>query len=103
MQGIKGIGVDLVQISRITRILEGKISSRFLNRVLHVKERAEYQSFTSAKRRSEFVASRWAYKEAIVKATGNKKIIFNKVCLVKTIEGGLLFTIYTYIYIYIYI
>lgn len=61
--GILGVGVDLCRVSRIQSILSKPYSPRFLTKVLHVQER-ELQLTP------QFVASRWAAKEALVKASG---------------------------------
>jgi len=65
---IRGIGVDIIDNRRIARILE-KWSDRFLDKVF-TKE--ELKFFELNGRKIELVASRWALKEAIVKATGVK-------------------------------
>lgn len=63
------VGTDLVRVARL-----GEVSSRwgvrFLDRAFHPLEIQRYQSFRNAKRRSEFLASRWAAKEALYKALG---------------------------------
>lgn len=64
---ITGIGVDLVEIARI------KVASqqpRFIPKLLTQSEQADYERLTSAKRRWEFLAGRWASKEAFAKAYG---------------------------------
>lgn len=44
-----------------------------MTRVLHAKtEFAELQSRASIEEQAKYLASRWAYKEATVKATGNR-------------------------------
>jgi holo-[acyl-carrier protein] synthase len=63
---IVGHGIDLVECSRIARLLESH-ADRFLERALTEAER------TSARRLRDpvpFVAGRWAAKEAILKMLG---------------------------------
>ncbi|WP_442602987.1 holo-ACP synthase [Paenibacillus sp. KN14-4R] len=65
---ISGIGNDIIQIDRIRRVLESTASERFLEKILTPAERQ-----MAAKRQGrlfEFVAGRFAVKEAIVKALG---------------------------------
>ncbi|HLK15430.1 MAG TPA: holo-ACP synthase [Fimbriimonadaceae bacterium] len=57
---ICGLGVDLVEVSRIRRAMQ---EERFLPRILTATERAEVLS-------PERVAGRWAAKEAAAKAVG---------------------------------
>lgn len=57
---IKGIGTDIVEISRIKPDLA--------HRILSPSEFALYNGFSSDKRKSEFLAGRFAVKEAISKA-----------------------------------
>lgn len=65
---ILGIGTDLVEIKRITKFLEGAAGERFIERVLTPAERKA--ALERQGRLAEFVAGRFAAKEAIVKALG---------------------------------
>lgn len=65
---IIGVGTDLVEILRVKRFIESASGQRFMERVLTPQERA-----IAAERRgrlAEFVAGRFAAKEAVVKALG---------------------------------
>lgn len=57
---IRGIGCDIVQISRL--------NDSIVKRVLTPIEQDKYHSFTCDKRRQEYLAGRFALKEAIIKA-----------------------------------
>jgi len=59
---IKGIGCDVVEIARLKETL--------LSKILSAPEITLYESFASEKRKQEFLAGRFALKEAIVKAIG---------------------------------
>jgi holo-[acyl-carrier protein] synthase len=61
---IKGIGTDIVSIQRIS------LDDHFVARILTTKEIVLFQSMTSKERRQEFVAGRFAAKEALMKALG---------------------------------
>lgn len=65
---IIGIGSDIVQISRIEKLLE-KFSMHFLNKILAAEEIDIYNSL-HPKFHASFVAKRFAAKEAIAKAFG---------------------------------
>jgi len=65
---IYGIGHDILEVERITRILDGKSKQRFLQRVLTPNELDEAEKRES--RLSEWVAGRFAVKEALAKAFG---------------------------------
>ena len=57
------IGLDLVDMSRI------HFEESFVRRILTEEEYSVYGTFTSEKRRREYLAGRFASKEAIFKAT----------------------------------
>jgi holo-[acyl-carrier protein] synthase len=63
---IAGIGIDLVDKTRIDRLLD-EYGEQFIRRVLNA---AELEQFADSARKSWFVANRFAAKEAISKALG---------------------------------
>lgn len=65
---IIGIGTDLLEIERIRNILESSVADRFLRRVLTAGEREQAEQRQG--RLHEFVAGRFAAKEAAAKALG---------------------------------
>ncbi|EDR12832.1 uncharacterized protein LACBIDRAFT_311732 [Laccaria bicolor S238N-H82] len=64
---ILGIGVDLVNIPRITALLSRRDPQRFASRILSSDELALWQSMP-LNRRVQFLAVRWGVKEAAYKA-----------------------------------
>ncbi|EOL47665.1 holo-ACP synthase [Enterococcus caccae] len=64
---IKGIGIDMVELPRIEKIIENKMS--FVQRVLTNNEYVLFQQLPH-KRQVEFLAGRFACKEAFSKAWG---------------------------------
>lgn len=64
---IIGIGLDIIELDRIARL--DRKSSKFRNRILTEKETEIYEQL-SAHRRIEFLAGRFAGKEAFSKARG---------------------------------
>ncbi len=69
---IIGIGTDLVEIARIRRTLSDSLASRFLQRILTMAERAVANQRASqhTARLEQYVAGRFAAKEAVSKAFG---------------------------------
>ncbi|MBJ6362813.1 holo-ACP synthase [Paenibacillus sp. GCM10012307] len=65
---ILGIGHDVTDINRISQLLSGRTGRRFMERVL-TRPELELADSKGA-RLAEFVAGRFAAKEAIVKAFG---------------------------------
>lgn len=65
---IVGMGSDLVEIDRVASICE-RAETTFLRRVLSPRELEATRSMTEA-RKMEYVAGRFAAKEAIAKASG---------------------------------
>jgi holo-[acyl-carrier protein] synthase len=63
---IFGIGVDVLEVSRVRRTLE-RFGERFIG---HLLMEQEWAQLARTRRRERFVAMRFAAKEAIVKAMG---------------------------------
>ncbi len=63
---ILGHGIDLVECSRISRVWENH-KQRFLNRILTPAEQERAEQYRNP---LQFVAGRWAAKEAILKMIG---------------------------------
>lgn len=64
---IEGIGIDLVELSRIRTIIAN--NPKFIQKVLTVKEFAHFEQL-SDHRKVEFLGGRFACKEAFAKAYG---------------------------------
>jgi holo-[acyl-carrier protein] synthase len=64
---IAGIGMDIVEISRIAAMLEKQ--KRFAERILTEEERRIFNTL-AGRRKAEFLAGRFAAKEAFSKAAG---------------------------------
>ncbi|MAZ77352.1 MAG: holo-ACP synthase [Legionellaceae bacterium] len=63
---IKGVGTDIVKLARIEKSVE-KFGDAFARRILHQDEFAIYQSHVQP---INYLAKRFAAKEALVKALG---------------------------------
>ena len=66
---LRGIGVDLCRTDRIGR-LERLYGDRFLRRAFHENEITIAKGKPCDRTRQEYLASRWALKEALLKAVG---------------------------------
>ena len=71
----RAIGIDIVEFARI----KNNMNEAFINRILSSEERSIFDSFGNEKRKVEFLAGRFAAKEAYSK-------------LYKRFETSLLFT-----------
>lgn len=65
---IVGIGIDIIELKRIRLALER--NPRFEEKILSETERVNYLTLKSRKRQVEFLAGRFAAKEALGKALG---------------------------------
>lgn len=65
---IYGIGHDVLEIERISTLMEGPLKKKFMERILTARE--IQLSECRERKLSEFVAGRFSAKEAIVKALG---------------------------------
>ncbi|MYL73032.1 holo-ACP synthase [Halobacillus litoralis] len=64
---IKGIGVDIIELDRIKQSIKRR--ERFVQRILTEEEHLRYKTLNE-KRKVEYLAGRFAAKEAFAKATG---------------------------------
>lgn len=65
---IKGIGIDITEISRMNEVLEKQ--PKIIERVLQPEEIVRFEQMTSQARKVEWLAGRFAAKEAFSKAYG---------------------------------
>ena len=65
---IKGIGIDIIELKRIKKSIEK--NNRFANRILTQNEKTVFNNLPSVCRKTEFLAGRFAAKEAFAKAAG---------------------------------
>ncbi len=70
MGGVVGVGLDLVKVSRLSAAIERR-GTRFVNRLLSEAERDELaRRRLFGPRLAEYLAGRFAAKEAVAKALG---------------------------------
>ncbi len=74
---IKGIGTDILKISRIEQIFL-KNEKGFIQKILHKNEKEEYLNLKKEKEKIHYLAKHFCAKEAFLKAlgTGMKKPYF---------------------------
>ena len=76
---IYGIGVDIVSISRIKRLHE-RYGDRFLKKAYHQEEIEIFQNCKQHNvNKYDYLASRWAAKEAVQKAISSPRILFPEI------------------------
>ncbi|CQR48272.1 Holo-[acyl-carrier-protein] synthase [Paraliobacillus sp. PM-2] len=85
---INGIGIDIVEISKLKKVYARK--SRFATKILTDQEIAQLGKCKTEKRRIEFLAGRFAAKEAFAKAygTGIGKLGFKDIEVIKNDYGA---------------
>lgn len=84
---IAGIGVDLLDLDHMAAVLEKQ--PKIYQRILTDKEIVLYEA-RSEKRKLEFLAGRYAAKEAFSKAMGTgigKTVSFQNVCILNDEKG----------------
>lgn len=88
MYMIKGIGIDLIELKRIEQAILK--NARFVNRVLTEKEVSVYNEYSIKQRQIEFLAGRFAAKEAFSKAagTGIGKLSFQDIQILNEGSGA---------------
>ena len=85
---ILGIGIDLIELNRIEQaVIKNK---RFIKRILTVNEQEAYNKFNKFSRQIEYLAGRFAVKEAFGKATGRGlgKLSFQDIEVLKSNNGA---------------
>ena len=76
-----GLGIDICKNARMQRILDNPvIKNRFIDKMLNPQEKREDI-------KAQFLASRWAVKEAVYKAAGNQLLLFPEIIVKKSDDG----------------
>jgi holo-[acyl-carrier protein] synthase len=82
-----GVGVDVVHTPRIQRLLAGPLKHKFLKRAFHPHEIDVFHNMHNHERALHFIASRWAVKEATLKALG-ARILYPEVKIARQPVGS---------------
>lgn len=85
---IKGIGIDIIELNRIEKSIQK--NERIVERILTKKERERYEALSNKRRQVEFLAGRFAAKEAFAKAkgTGIGKLSFQHIEIIANEQGA---------------
>lgn len=73
---MKNIGVDIVKNERFKEMINDE---KKVKRILSPKEVEVFSTFSAEKRKIEYLASRFAAKEAVIKALNKTNLKFNYV------------------------
>ena len=71
---ILGVGVDLIENARMLKLIQ---KDNFLRKVLHPSEITKFHTISTEEGKVQYLASRWATKEAIIKAVGRTNLYFH--------------------------
>lgn len=83
---IAGIGIDIIELDRISKLVDDK---KFIDRILTKAEKERFMKLSN-QRRVEFLAGRFAVKEAFSKAMGTgigKELSFTDIEVTTTDKG----------------
>ncbi|MFB1051757.1 holo-ACP synthase [Paraliobacillus sp. JSM ZJ581] len=85
---ISGIGIDIIELNRVKKIYRRQ--SRFSAKILTDQEMKQLNKCTTDKRKIEFLAGRFATKEAFAKAygTGIGKLGFKDIEVTTNKQGA---------------
>lgn len=85
---IHGIGIDMIELERIQTSMQK--SNRLAERILTINEIEKFRSLTNKRRQLEYLAGRFAAKEACAKAlgTGIGKLSFQHIEVINNKEGA---------------
>ncbi|ALX49148.1 holo-ACP synthase [Lentibacillus amyloliquefaciens] len=100
---IKGIGIDIIELSRIRKSIQK--NNRLGERVLTAPEMTLYKSLTNDLRKTEYLAGRFAAKEAFSKAVGSGigKISFKDIQIMPDANGAPKMNVGGYEHLHIFI
>ncbi|HIW31442.1 MAG TPA: holo-ACP synthase [Candidatus Paenibacillus intestinavium] len=87
---IIGIGHDMTELLRVRKLLAGTIGEKFLRRIFTEQEYEELSTTVGEVRKVEYVAGRFAVKEAVSKAFGcgiGSKLGFHDIEIKRSVNG----------------
>ena len=78
---MKNVGIDIIEIDRM------KLEPTLITHYLSKEEIKEFETLKSETKKKQFLASKWALKEAIYKALSSEHLIFNQINITKNQYG----------------
>lgn len=89
-----GIGVDIVRNARLLALFRRPTGERFITKAFHPTEIEKIRALAAdEKNLGEYLGSRWAAKEALVKASRRKELDFAAVMVAKNEDGSPFFAL----------
>lgn len=85
LKQIFGHGIDVTNSKRVISVYNRQ-GTRFLQKMMHANEIAHFEQLITDNKQQyaeQFIASRWALKEAVIKATG-ARLLFPEMYLAKS-------------------
>lgn len=70
---MKSVGIDIIEINRM------KLKPEFIKRYLSKSEWEKFQALETEFSKKQFLASKWALKEALYKALPNEHLVFEEI------------------------
>lgn len=78
---MKSIGIDIIEIDRM------QLKPKLIERYLSQEEAIQFQNLQSEIGKKQFLASKWALKEAIFKALPFEHLVFSDINITKNKYG----------------
>lgn len=78
---MKSVGIDIIEIERM------QLKPEFIKRYLSEEELKKFQTLTSEFSKKQFLASKWALKEALYKALPFEHLVFDKINITENEHG----------------
>ncbi|GAM84324.1 hypothetical protein ANO11243_023180 [Dothideomycetidae sp. 11243] len=83
------VGTDIIKLSRLARYAEFRAALPFARRILTARELAAFSAADiTSERRVQFLASRWAAKEAVIKTFPRRRLFHRDVEVYTRPEGA---------------
>lgn len=78
---MQNVGIDIIEINRM------KLKPKFIQRYLSEVEWQKFQTLDTDLSKKQFLASKWALKEAIYKALPHEHLVFNEINITENEYG----------------
>ncbi|MBE4703919.1 holo-ACP synthase [Spiroplasma platyhelix] len=78
---MKNVGIDIIEINRM------QLKPEFIKRYLSQEEWKEFQTLATEFSKKQFLASKWALKEAIYKALPSEHLVFDQINITENEYG----------------